>query len=620
MQPNRSKGTRHGGMIQLAGVNLSTMRPRFFAGFTLCSNLCLLGLVTTPSAAQTPPRVTAEVVVTATTTPVPADTTGRTVLTLTREDLSRLGVSSVIDGLRLLPGVDPRARGGRDVQTDFSLRGATFGQALVLIDGVRLNNAQSGHHNGEIPAPLAGIDRIEVVTGPASAVHGADAFGGTIQIITRSDAHLSGEIAFGDFGTVSAQLASSGHLLPTTWTTSVWGARSDGFMFDRDYAMGGASLRGRVRPGLTIDARHQRRAFGANGFYGNSPSKEWTDGTLVSAVWTGSRGAWSSQTRTAVRNHGDRFRWDINRPGFAENTHRTTAVDADLTLSRVVTPDVRLNVGTGGGGDRITSSNLGDHTYGRAYGFLEALWAPTARVSVQSGVRVDHYSTFGTTWNPSLSVSTVLSDRVRLRSSVARAFRIPTFTERFYTDPAHRASDELSPEQGWALDAGLDLTAGGWTLGLSPFVRWDDDVIDWVRAVPTDRWRTTNVHQVTTTGIELSATRRWAQALLRAHYTALDVDASQVSLLSKYVLEYARQSAGLAVAVPAGWQTQLAVTADARDRVDGQRYVLVGGRLTRPVGRVAVYVEATNLLDATYREIAGVPMPGRTWSVGLRLR
>ena len=80
-----------------------------------------------------------------------------------------------------MPGLDPRARGPRDVQTDFSVRGATFGQSLVLVDGFRLNNSQSGHHNGEIPVPLGAVDRIEVVYGAASAVHGADALGGTIQ-------------------------------------------------------------------------------------------------------------------------------------------------------------------------------------------------------------------------------------------------------------------------------------------------------------------------------------------------------------------------------------------------------------------------------------------------------
>ena len=591
----------------------------------LCSLLATLSAVAVAgtASAQTLPTVTADVVVTATTTPVPTQTVGRSVVTLSREDLSRLGIASVIEGLRLLPGVDPRARGGRDVQTDFSMRGATFGQALVLIDGVRLNDAQSGHHNGEIPAPLLGIDRIEVVSGPASAVHGADALGGTIQILTRTDRHQTIDVSLAEFGTVAAQASASGWGLPATWTMSAWGARSDGFMFDRDYAQGGASLRGRLRPGLVVDARHQRRAFGANGFYGNSPSKEWTDGTVVSGQWGVSGSTWFTQTRVAARRHHDQFRWDINRPGFAENTHRTDALDADLTVSRVAGATMRVNVGAGGGGDWIESSNLGDHTYGRAYGFGEVLWTPVTRVSVQAGARVDHYSTFGTAWNPSLAVSTQLNERVRLRTSVARAFRIPTFTERFYTDPAHQASAALDPEHGWSVDAGLEVNAAAWTLGMSPFTRWDTDVIDWVRQVATDRWRTTNVHDVTTRGVEFSASRRWASALLRAHYSLLDVDAEHPAALSKYVLEYARHSAGLAVAVPTGWQTQLALTADARDRKNGavgQRYVLVGARLTRPMGRVDVYVEGTNLLDETYREIAGVPMPGRSLGIGLRLR
>ncbi len=593
--------------------------PRAFSARTALGLAAAL-LLPSPTVAQTVPRVTSDVVVTATVTPVPADTVGRTVSTLTRDDLTLLGVSSLVDGLRLLPGVDLRARGGLGVQTDFSLRGATFGQALVLIDGVRLNNAQSGHHNGELPAPIVGIDRIEVVSGPASAVHGADAFGGTIQVLTRRDRHSTGEISGGTFGTATGQASVSGYGLPEAWTLSAWGSRSDGFMFDRDYGMGGGSVRGRVGKGLTLDARHQRRAFGANGFYGNSPSKEWTDGTVVSAQWNVTSSAWSAQSRVAGRKHNDRFRWDIKRPGFAENTHTTHALEGDVTASRLAGSRLRISLGAGGGGDWIDSSNLGDRTYGRAYGFVEGLWTPADRVSVHGGTRVDHYSTFGTAWSPSLSVSTVVNERVRLRGSAARAFRIPTFTERYYTDPAHQASDALLPERGWSLEVGADLTLGGWTMSVSPFTRWDEDVIDWVRARATDRWRTTNVHTVTTRGVEVAATRRWANALVRAHYTALDLDAPRAQLLSKYVLEYARQSAGLAVAVPTGWRTHLALTLDARDRVDGQQYVLVGGRLTRPLGRVSVFVEAANLLDETYREIAGVPMPGRTWSVGLRIR
>ena len=110
---------------------------------------------------------------------------------MTGEDLRALGIGVVADALRLVPGVDVRARGPRDVQTDFSIRGATFGQNLVLIDGFRLNDSQSGHHNGDIPTSVLGLERIEVVHGPGSAVHGADALGGTINFITRRDRHHS---------------------------------------------------------------------------------------------------------------------------------------------------------------------------------------------------------------------------------------------------------------------------------------------------------------------------------------------------------------------------------------------------------------------------------------------
>jgi vitamin B12 transporter len=190
-------------------INNGAMPPLFLRRLASAATVgAALGLpCPTGASAQTSPlpRVTSEVVVTATASPAPTAGVGRTVTVLTRADLERLGMTSVIDSLRLVAGVDPKARGGQDVQTDFSLRGATFGQSLVLIDGVRLNDSQSGHHNGEIPAPLLGIDRIEVVFGPASAVHGADALGGTIHVVTRSDPHSTGLVTAGQHGLVTAQ-------------------------------------------------------------------------------------------------------------------------------------------------------------------------------------------------------------------------------------------------------------------------------------------------------------------------------------------------------------------------------------------------------------------------------
>ena len=566
------------------------------------------------------PRVTQDVVVSSTLSPVPLESITRTVSVLTREDLDQMGLTSVVEALRLVPGVDPRARGPRDVQTDFSIRGATFGQSLVLVDGVRLNDSQSGHHNGEIPTPLVAVDRIEVVAGGGSAVHGADALGGTINVISRAGTFRTFDLAAGQHGYFTGQAALSGGVLPDNWMVTGWGNRSDGFMFDREFAQGGAALRGSLADGLILDVRHQRRAFGANGFYGASPSKEWTDQTIAATSWQRELGAWTTLARGSYRNHGDHFRWDINRPGFAENRHRTNAVEASLLLERGLGAGRRLTFGGISGGDWVRSSNLGDHDFARTGIFTEIFLPVSARATLQAGLRWDYYSSFGGTTSPSISGAVWLTPAVRLRGSAAHAFRIPTFTELYYTDPANLGSPDLTAEQGWSVDGGMDVIAGGWTFGVSPFRRWDEDVIDWVRPTTADIWRSTNVRDVTATGVELSVLRRWKSAYARAYYAALDIETPSLDLLSKYVREYATDQAGGSVSVPVGPGFRASINLDYRKRLDGQEYTLAAMRVSYAVRRVTVYVDGSNLFDESYREVAGVDMPGRWLTVGFEIR
>jgi iron complex outermembrane receptor protein len=593
------------GAALLAGVLASAASPAF--------------------AQQAPPepppiRITEEVVVTASVTPLAFDEVARAVSVVFGRDLDWLGIGSVADALRLVAGVDPRARGPRDVQTDFAVRGATFGQSLVLLDGTRLNDSQSGHHNGDIPVPVVGIDRIEVLAGPASAVHGADALGGTINILSRRGPHTAVMAQAGEHGLVAGQLSTSGRLLPDTWTATAWASRSGGFTFDREFAIGGAGVRGAPAPGWRLDLRHQRKAFGAAGFYGDSPSKEWTDQTLAAASWQQTIGAWTTTARGLYRNHGDHFLWDINRPGFAENRHRTNAGAAAVVVTRALGGTRRLTFGADAGADAISSSNLGDHRYGHGAGFVEYHAPLTSRATVQTGLRLDGYSTFGHAWSPSFSASVRTTPSLRLRASAARAFRIPTYTERFYRDPAHEATSSLRPERGWAIDAGADWTRGGWLASGSVFRRWDEDVIDWVKRAPEDMWNTTNVRDVATTGVELSLSRSWREVLVRATATALDVDAPSLTLLSKYVLEYATRSISASVAAPVGGGLRAAVTVDYRHAYGGSSRELVGVRVSRAFGRATLFADASNLFDEDYVEVPGVEMPGRWITAGLSIR
>lgn len=571
----------------------------------------------TPAPAPALPAIRQEVFVTATVSSLEG-APPRTTAVLTREDLERAGVSSIIEGLRLVPGLDPRARGPRDVQTDLSVRGATFGQSLVLVDGFRLNNSQTGHHNGELPVPLGAVDRIEVVYGAGSAVHGADALGGTINVITRRGPYTTATATFGEHGYGAAEASLSGvGPLPADWTISGWGSRSSGFAFDRDFAQGGALVRGEAAPGLVIDVRHQRRAFGANGFYGPSPSKEWTDQTLGGATWRRAGASWTGVVRGAARVHHDHFRWDIARPGFAENRHRTDAGDVTATLTRELAGSRRATVGVATGADRVTSSNLGDHTYTRAGVFGELLVPIASRATTQAGLRVDRYSAFGTSVSPSFGAAVQATSTLQLHASASRAFRVPTFTELYYSDPSNLGSPDLVAEHGWSLDTGATWSRAGWVVAVSPFWRWDENVIDWTRLVATDQWRSTNVRDVATRGLEISVDRRWRGSLARVYYSLLDVDAPALTVLSKYVLEYARHQGGASISTPLGHGFRAAVNVDHRHRLDGQSYQLVSARVSRQMRRIQIFMDGTNLLNETYHEVAGVDMPGRWMTAGI---
>lgn len=581
----------------------------------------------TPALAQTAapppptvPTISQEVFVTATVSTVPTGSLTRTATMLTRQDLERMGITSVVDALRLVPGLDPRARGPHDIQTDLSVRGSTFGQNLVLVDGFRINNSQSGHHNGEFPVAIEGIDRIEVLYGAASAVHGADALGGTINVISRRGTYAGLTAETGQHGLASTEGSISGHGLPENWSATGWASRSDGFMFDREFAQGGAAIRGALTRDLTIDVRHQRRAFGANGFYGASPSKEWTNQSIAALTWQHADGPWVAVVKGQVRAHHDHFRWDIARPGFAENRHQTEAGEFTASIERSLAHGVRATGGISAGRDEITSSNLKDHDYTRTSVFGEVLAPVTTRATVQGGVRIDRYSNFGQSVSPSVSMAAHVTPDLRLHVATGHAFRIPSFTELYYSDPANLGNPDLRAETGWSLDAGADWSRGGWTMSVTPFRRWDHDVIDWVKPTAPDLWRTTNVRDVTSTGVELSVARRLSKAWVRAHYSALSVDAPALNQLSKYVLEYAKRQAGVSLSIPVIYGVRAALNVDHRDRLDGQSYELVGLKINRPIGRADVFIDGTNLFNETYHEVAGVDMPGRWLTVGVSIR
>jgi iron complex outermembrane receptor protein len=325
--------------------------------------------------------------------------------------------------------------------------------------------------------------------------------------------------------------------------------------------------------------------------------------------------------QASYRTFRDRFLWDVRKPGVFENTHRTHAALATATGRATLKRGWQLNGGLEQAADWIRSTNLGDHDLLRTGVFAEAQGPVGARATVAAGLRMDAYTTFGVSWSPSVSGSYWLTSSLRARGSLARAFRVPTFTERFYTDPAHRANSDLEPETSWGAEAALDwIPRPQWVVTTAVFDRHDRNVIDWVKAAATDVWQTRNIRNVRTRGAELGVRRAIGTgATFAVNYAFNDVDPSALALLSKYTLDYARHAFVVSGGTSLGGGFSLGGRVDVRQRTGREAYTLLDLRLSRRFGSVTLFADGTNLLDTPYQEVRGVPMPGRWLTAGVQL-
>ncbi len=553
--------------------------------------------------------------------PVEFENLTRTVTVLERAQIEKIPASSVNDLLRYVASVEVKSRSPFGTQSDISIRGAGFGRVLIMVNGVRMNDSQTGHHNSDLPVSVADIERIEVLHGTSSSVHGADAFGGTINIITRGGDHSSSvSLSAGQHGLVEGSAAVNLKARAIRQSFSFWGNRSSGFMFDRDFRTMGVSSRTFFTEQTSFSFSHVDRAFGANQFYGPSPSKEWTNSTLASLKHdTRASGDLDLSFQSFYRTHGDRFLWDIRRPGIFENRHRTHAVGTRVSAGRTIRDGMNLVFGTDLGGDWIRSGNIGNHHYFRSALFAQMHYVTADNTSLAAGLRWDHTNAFGGALNPSVSGGWWIHPALKLRASAGHAFRIPTFTEQYYTDPNHQAGPALDPEKAWETEAGIDwFPTQAWLFRGNLFYRWEDDVIDWVRNSAQDKWQSMNIRDVEARGIEVSLEKPLGTgSLVQIQYSYLNLVADDFTLLSKYVFDFPRHSitgfTGFALPLDFSFSQRV----DYKKREDGRSYWLLDARLTKKFPEFSFFGEVTNLLNTSYQELSGVDMPGRWFRGGL---
>lgn len=563
------------------------------------------------------------IIVTGTFEPIPLSESNRSVVSLEVQTTPLL-YNSLPDYLRLDPSVDVEQRGSNGVQADFAIRGSGFEQSLVLLNGLRINDAQSGHHDMDIPVPLEAVSRIEVLHGAGSTLYGADALGGAVNFITISPeaSELRVGLGVGNFGFNQQRLIAS--YVGTKWSEQLAGSRdfSTGFISDRDYRSSTISSETRfTTPFGDTDVllAGGDRPFGANQFYGDFPSWERTKTWFASID---QQLGTSTDLAFGYRRHSDVFVLVRDNPSLYENNHISQSWQTAIRRRSVVSSNSTIAYGLEMDGDEIDSNNLGHHARNRGAGYINVDLQALSRLFLSLSGREEIFSGGRTEFAPTATGGIWLTSALRLRASASRAFRLPTYTDLYYSDPANRGNPALQPESAWGFEFGPQWNAGGRiSAELTLFRRLEHNDIDYIKSAAADQWQASNIDSLSFTGIETLLRFKLPKSQrVEVGYTALHGSQQpQPGVISKYVFNYASHNGVFS------WVGQFHRTLAVRTRVSAIQRVGHGAypvwdfAASRINGRVRPYIQLSNLSNTGYEEIPGVDMQGRSIIGGFQL-
>jgi iron complex outermembrane receptor protein len=556
------------------------------------------------------------IVVTGTFEPLSLDEVDRALRVLPVRE-NRLVVNSLVDFLRLDPSLDLQARSPDGVQTDLSIRGSSFGQTLVLLNGQRLNDAQSGHHNMDIPVPLDSVERVEVMLGTGSTFYGSDAVGGVVNIITSPPEGLELRLrtAAGNFGTNQQRgsIADTFGKLSEQLTFSR--DFSTGFIPDRDYRNLQLNSGTRYTSGwgaTNLTLAYMDHPFGADQFYGNYNSWENTKTWFAGVSQDLGK---DTSASFSYRRHSDLFVLFRDRPEVFTNHHSDESYQADVRRHHSVGTATTVSYGVEALHESIESNNLGDHarSRGAAYGALD--FRALKSFSLMISAREEVYRSFSAEFSPTVAGGVWISQHLKFRASASRGFRVPSSTDLYYHDPANLGSPNLRPEREWTYEGGLDWNPSGRVrAAVTIFERRERDGIDYYRSSPTDIYRALNIENLNFTGVETSLQIVPARGQsVDFRYTGLRGVQDTIPVgFTKYTFNYPTSSG--VIAWSAGLKDGLVFRSrvGVLDRRGRDPYGLwdLYGAYTK--GRVHPFVQFSNVTSTRYQEVLGVAMPGRT--------
>jgi len=582
-------------------------------------------------AQQLPEYQLEDVIVTASRTHLNSSDLTRSVEIITAEEIKKAPVSSVQDLLKYTAGIDLKRRGVDGVQGDVSIRGGSSEETLIMIDGVKVIDPQTSHHNLNLPVLLNDIERIEILKGQGSHVYGPNAFSGIINIITKSGNNKSlsleatgGENNYYDYGLgISYPAGDFGNHI------SFSRQKSDGYIHNTEFYITNFSYKSSLKINngdLNLFFGYNDKKFGANSFYTEVYPNQWEHTTTKFLNLSGniSSGIFTISPKIYWRRNDDDYLLDYQNPSFYENMHQSNTYGAEIQST------IATGIGTAAiGGEfvnyKLKSTNLGDHNQNRNGVFAEFNFSPLKNLIAIVGGFAYSYPIIGWKLWPGADLAYKFSEHLKVYGSVGKAFRVPSYTELYYRSPTINGNPDLQPEETLNFETGIKFSSDVFTGGVSLFNNIGKNIIDYARLDNTQPWTARNIAKVNTTGFELEFAVKPSAYIpvlpidkINIGYTYINSDKKTENFNSLYVLDYMRDQ--LVINMLANWGLEILQSINLRyeNRVNFEDAFIVDTQISRSFDQFEIFVKATNIFNETYHEVGGVLLPGRWLKAGVK--
>ena len=590
--------------------------------------------------------------------------TGRSITVIDGKLIQHLPVYSLDDLLKYTSSVEIQQRGPAGSQADIIIRGGTFQQVLVLLDGIKINDPITGHFSAYMPIPMTQIERIEILKGPAAAIYGSEAVGGVINIISKTFAGFVKEkklstkagIAAGEYGFLAAHadFRKTGEKVNFSIAGQSTEAKGQPLRgnekgyFKNQMLSANAGFILNENWKLLLHSSYDSRDFAAQNFYTTFVSDTATE--KVNTWWNHAKLKYSKEKSTdeidiAYKHTTDNF---LFNPRSIANNNKSGSISLQYVHAQNVSANLKYNFGMLGEQKLIRSNDRGNHSNNHIAGF-GSLSYTINKWSLNPGLRLVHDENYGTQILPQANLAYRLKNVV-LKANAGRAIRSADFTERYnnynkkIVTGGSIGNPDLTTEKSWSYEAGADLLLPYLKFSAVGFYRDQDNVIDFVRTPYANMPRkdnlvaagtyalAKNIKKVNTSGLELEANYRRSfkkdqQLYINLSATFMNSNSSD-SVPSFYIISHAKTLLQQSI-IYSYKKINIAVTSIYKVRNEQQspaikafitrNYWLVNAKVDYRYKIATAFIAVNNIGNIQYSDLLGSKMPGSWTTAGLSI-